>query len=41
MSKRTIGIISHVDALKQRISAQIKVSKGNNGYGKREVCNGS
>ena len=41
MSNRTIGIISHVDALKQRISAQIKVSKGNNGYGKLEVCYGS
>ena len=41
MSNRTIGIISHVDALKQRISAQIKVFKGNNGYGKLEVCNGS
>jgi exonuclease SbcC len=39
MSNRTIGIISHVDALKQRISAQIKVSKGNNGYGTLEVQN--
>jgi DNA repair exonuclease SbcCD ATPase subunit len=41
MSNPTIGTIFHVDALKQRISAQIKVSKGNNCYGKLEVCNGN
>jgi DNA repair exonuclease SbcCD ATPase subunit len=28
MSNRTIGIIPHVDALKQRISAQFSVEKG-------------
>ncbi|MFK5921057.1 MAG: AAA family ATPase [Verrucomicrobiota bacterium] len=33
LSNRTIGIISHVDALKQRIGAQIQVSKSSNGYG--------
>jgi exonuclease SbcC len=40
MSNRTIGIISHVDALKQRISAQIRVEKGSNGYGTLAVING-
>ncbi len=40
MSNRTIGIISHVDALKQRISAQIQVSKSSNGYGALEIVNG-
>lgn len=39
MSNRTIGIISHVDALKQRISAQIRVEKASNGYGTLEVIN--
>ena len=37
LSNRAIGIISHVDALKQRISAQIRVSKGPNGYGSLEI----
>ncbi len=41
MSNRTIGIISHVDALKQRISAQIQVSKANNGYGNLEIVHGT
>lgn len=41
MSNRTIGIISHVDALKQRITAQIQVSKANNGYGSLEIINGA
>jgi len=40
MSNRTIGIISHVDALKQRISAQIRVDKSSNGYGTLEIING-
>ena len=35
MSNRTIGIISHADVLKQRISALIRVEKGSNGYGPR------
>lgn len=37
LENRTIGIISHVDALKQRIGAQIQVSKSSNGYGTLEV----
>ena len=41
MSNRTIGIISHVDALKQRISAQIHVNKGSDGYGSLKIVNGS
>jgi exonuclease SbcC len=41
MSNRTIGIISHVDALKQRISAQIRVEKGSNGYGTLQIINGA
>ena len=41
MSNRTIGIISHVDALKQRISAQIQVSKANNGYGNLKIVHGA
>lgn len=41
MSNRTIGIISHVDALKQRISAQIQVSKASNGYGSLTIVNGA
>ncbi len=40
MANRTIGIISHVEALKQRISAQIRVDKSSNGYGTLEVING-
>ena len=40
MSNRTIGIISHVDALKQRISAQIRVDKSSTGYGTLEIING-
>ncbi|MFQ3240743.1 MAG: exonuclease SbcC [Lentimonas sp.] len=40
MSNRTIGIISHVDALKQRISAQIRVEKASNGYGTLAIING-
>ena len=41
MSNRTIGIISHVDALKQRINAQIRVEKGSNGYGTLKIVNGA
>ncbi|HBM85217.1 MAG TPA: hypothetical protein DD423_00195 [Opitutae bacterium] len=41
MSNRTIGIISHVDALKQRISAQIHVNKGSDGYGSLKIIHGS
>jgi exonuclease SbcC len=41
MSNRTIGIISHVDALKQRINAQIRVEKASNGYGTLEIINGT
>ncbi len=41
MSNRTIGIISHVDALKQRISAQIRVEKGSDGFGTLEIVNGN
>lgn len=40
MSNRTIGIISHVDALKHRISAQIRVTKSSNGHGTLEIING-
>lgn len=40
MSNRTIGIISHVDALKQRISAQVRVEKASNGYGTLSLING-
>ncbi|MCF6313280.1 MAG: hypothetical protein L3J39_12595 [Verrucomicrobiales bacterium] len=39
VGNRTIGIISHVDALKQRISAQIQVTKTSNGFGRLEVVN--
>ncbi len=34
---RTIGIISHVESLKERITTQIKVHKDNLGYSKIEV----
>jgi len=37
IGNRTIGIISHIEALKQRISVQIQVSKSSNGYGQLEV----
>ena len=40
-TNRTIGIISHVDALKQRISAQIRVEKSSNGYGTLSIINGA
>jgi len=34
---KTIGIISHVDTLKERIVCQVKVNKGGNGYSTIEV----
>jgi len=34
---KTIGIISHVDTLKERIVCQVKVNKGGNGYSSIEV----
>lgn len=37
MSNRTIGIISHVEALKHRISAQIRISKSSSGHGTVEI----
>lgn len=36
-SNRTIGIISHVESLKERITTQIKVKKNNTGYSTIEV----
>ncbi len=36
-SNRMIGIISHVDSLKERITTQIKVKKSNQGYSVLEV----
>jgi exonuclease SbcC len=36
-SNRTIGIISHVESLKERITTQIKVHKNNLGYSMIEV----
>jgi exonuclease SbcC len=36
-SNRIIGIISHVDSLKERITTQIKVHKGSGGYSTLEV----
>ncbi|MBK8053238.1 MAG: AAA family ATPase [Saprospiraceae bacterium] len=36
-SDRTIGIISHVESLKERISTQIKVIKNTSGYAEIEV----
>ncbi|WPJ94962.1 AAA family ATPase [Coraliomargarita algicola] len=40
MSNRTIGIISHVEALKHRISAQIRITKSSSGHGTLEIING-
>src|SRR5690606_10471591 len=36
---KTIGIISHVEALKERIGVQIKVQKQNGGYSKIKIQN--
>jgi exonuclease SbcC len=36
-SNKTIGIISHVEALKERIQTQIKLSKNGQGYSSLEV----
>ncbi len=36
-SNRTIGVISHVESLKERITTQIRVIKGTGGYAKIEV----
>lgn len=36
-SSKTIGIISHVDSLKERISTQIKLSRNGQGYSKIDV----
>ena len=36
-SNRTIGIISHVDALKERITTQISLTKDNSGYSTMEI----
>ena len=36
-SGKTIGIISHVPALKERIATQIRVNKQGNGYSQVEV----
>lgn len=41
MANRTIGIISHVETLKQRISAQIQVSKTAEGFGRLDIVNAS
>jgi len=37
-SSKTIGIISHVDSLKERISTQIKLTRNGQGYSSLEVC---
>jgi exonuclease SbcC len=36
-SSKTIGIISHVDSLKERISTQIQLSRNGQGYSKIEI----
>ena len=36
-SSKTIGIISHVDSLKERISTQIKLSRNGQGYSRIEI----
>jgi exonuclease SbcC len=36
-SDKTIGIISHVEALKERIPTQIRLKKGANGYSQLEI----
>ena len=36
-SGKTIGIISHVPALKERITTQVRVNKQGNGYSQVEV----
>lgn len=36
-SNKTIGIISHVDSLKERIDTQIQLEKGNNGFSRIEI----
>jgi len=36
-SNRSIGIISHVDSLKERITTQIRVHKNSQGYSALEV----
>ncbi|MEM8525538.1 MAG: AAA family ATPase [Bacteroidota bacterium] len=38
-SGKTIGVISHVPALKERIATQIRVNKQGNGYSQIEVVN--
>jgi len=38
-SGKTIGVISHVPALKERISTQIRVNKQGNGYSQVEIVN--
>lgn len=37
-SSKTIGIISHVDSLKERIATQIKLTRNGQGYSSLEVC---
>jgi len=37
-SSKTIGIISHVDSLKERIATQIKLQRNGQGYSSLEVC---
>jgi len=37
-SSKTIGIISHVDSLKERIATQIKLKRNGQGYSSLEVC---